>query len=104
MSLRIGRQIIWKETCFINLLKNSTYPLVLSRLLAYYLLHLNINMSRILVEESTKKIGQEVKLCGWVNSVRSHGKLIFLDLRDKSGLVQVVFNPQIEKETYLLAK
>lgn len=61
-------------------------------------------MSRTLVSETIKKIGQEVKLCGWVNTIRSHGKLIFLDLRDKSGLVQVVFNPQTQKETYLLAK
>ena len=40
--------------------------------------------------ETPKKVGERVLLKGWVNTRRDHGKIIFLDLRDRSGLVQVV--------------
>lgn len=39
-------------------------------------------------------VNQEVKVCGWVNKRRDHGGVIFLDIRDRSGLVQVVVNPE----------
>lgn len=48
-------------------------------------------MQRTLVSESINKVGETVKLQGWVNTIREHGKVVFVDLRDRSGLVQVVF-------------
>lgn len=48
--------------------------------------------------------GKEVTLSGWVSRRRDHGKLIFLDLRDFSGIVQLVFNPNINKNPYTIAK
>ena len=47
-------------------------------------------MKRMLVLEIREKIGQKVRLCGWVNARRDHGKVIFIDLRDHSGVVQLV--------------
>lgn len=44
-------------------------------------------------EVQSKEIGQEVQLCGWVDRWRDHGGVIFIDLRDRSGIVQIVFDP-----------
>ncbi|MDP7559675.1 MAG: aspartate--tRNA ligase, partial [Planctomycetota bacterium] len=48
-------------------------------------------------ELAEKNIGEVVTLCGWVHTRRDHGGLIFVDLWDKTGLTQVVLNPQIDK-------
>ena len=44
-------------------------------------------------ELTENDIGKDVTLCGWANSYRDHGGVIFIDLRDKSGLVQLVCDP-----------
>jgi len=48
-------------------------------------------MKRLLVKLTPKAIGRKIKVCGWINSRRDHGKLIFINLRDRSGILQVVF-------------
>jgi len=55
-------------------------------------------MNRILNIDTPKHIGETVKVCGWVNAVRSHGKILFIDLRDRSGVLQLVCNPEAAKE------
>ena len=49
-------------------------------------------------------VDKEVILMGWVHRRRDHGGLIFVDLRDREGIVQIVFNPEIDKVAYEKAK
>ncbi|MFA5022447.1 MAG: aspartate--tRNA ligase [Patescibacteria group bacterium] len=59
-------------------------------------------MARTVISDVVNKVGDSVTVCGWVHSRRDHGKIIFIDLRDRSGLLQVVFEPK-NKEAYELA-
>lgn len=58
---------------------------------------------RTLSKDTPKHVGKEVLLKGWVRTRRDHGKLIFFDLRDRSGLVQVVVNPRVSDAAYKAA-
>lgn len=60
-------------------------------------------MERTLVVKTLEKVGQEVKLAGWVNILRDHGKVLFIDLRDRSGFIQLVISAG-NKEIFEKAK
>jgi len=54
-------------------------------------------MKRVLASAALKKVGKSVTLIGWVHSIRNMGQIVFIDLRDVSGLIQLVFDDQHAK-------
>jgi aspartyl-tRNA synthetase len=61
-------------------------------------------MERTLILDTLKKVGQTVKLNGWVDVRRDMGKLIFLDLRDMTGRIQIVINPSLAPDAHKSAQ
>ena len=64
---------------------------------------MNIYRSHYCSILNISNLNQEVTLSGWVDTIRDHGNLIFIDLRDKSGVLQVVFNPEVSSDAHDLA-
>ena len=60
-------------------------------------------MSRVLITEAVSRVGEQLTIAGWVHSRRDHGGLIFIDVRDHTGVLQLVINPEVP-EAFKLAE
>ena len=54
-------------------------------------------------EISSADVGERVNVCGWVQKQRDLGSLIFVDLRDRSGIIQLAFDEKTEKDVFDVA-
>lgn len=61
-------------------------------------------MTRTYIKDAVGSVGKEVLIKGWVNVRRDHGKLIFLDIRDVTGIVQAVVNPKVAPDAHKIAE
>lgn len=59
--------------------------------------------SHYCTDVSEQNIDQTVELCGWANNYRDHGGVVFIDLRDRSGLIQLVCDPEDNKQAHEVA-
>lgn len=64
----------------------------------------NQELKRTLISDTPSSVGNLVLLKGWVRLRRDHGKLIFLDIRDRSGVIQAVVNPKVSEEAFVIAQ
>ena len=55
-------------------------------------------------ELDASRVGEQVRVAGWVHRRRDHGGLVFIDLRDRSGILQLVFHPETAPEAHALAQ
>src|SRR3954466_187702 len=55
-------------------------------------------------ELDAARVGERLRVAGWVHRRRDHGGLIFIDLRDRSGIVQLVFHPETAADAHALAQ
>ncbi|MBI5417714.1 aspartate--tRNA ligase [Candidatus Poribacteria bacterium] len=60
----------------------------------------NLERSNLCGELRDIMVGQQVVVMGWVQNWRDHGGVVFIDLRDRTGIVQTVFNPEVNKEIH----
>ncbi len=63
----------------------------------------NMRRTHTCCELGVENVGTEVVLMGWVQRRRDHGGVIFIDLRDKNGLTQIVFNPEVSPNVHAKA-
>src|SRR3972149_7784255 len=70
----------------------------------YHLETMANKSGRVLAYQAKNFIGENITVKGWINIRRDHGKLIFLDIRDRSGLIQAVAIPQVSEESYKTAQ
>ena len=63
-----------------------------------------LKRTHLATELSKANAGEKVVLMGWANTCRDHGGLIFIDLRDRTGLIQLVFNPEVAGEAFAKAE
>lgn len=61
-------------------------------------------LKRIFTSKVADFVGKEVKLKGWIRLRRDHGKLVFLDIRDRFGIIQAVVNAKVSEKAYEAAK
>lgn len=54
-------------------------------------------MKKLYIQDTPSKVGQEVELYGWVDTKRDHKKVVFIDIRDRSGIVQVVGDEKLKE-------
>jgi aspartyl-tRNA synthetase len=61
-------------------------------------------MERTYIKDTIDKVGETVMIKGWVSVRRDHGKLVFFDLRDMTGILQLVVNPKVAEEAHKTAQ